>query len=74
MARTVAELPAGARITDYISMAVISKAIPGQAIGTVLARATAFSILLFTETGMPSGFFLEKKPHCTIDIMSIEKN
>jgi hypothetical protein len=26
------------------------------------AGATAFSILLLTETWMPSGFFLEKKP------------
>src|ERR1700691_6185617 len=26
----------------------------------------AFSILVFTETGRPSGFFLKKKPTCTI--------
>jgi hypothetical protein len=25
-------------------------------------EATAFSLLLFTETGMLSGFFLKKKP------------
>jgi hypothetical protein len=28
--------------------------------------ATAFSILVHTETTMPSGFFLKKKPPCTI--------
>ena len=27
---------------------------------------TAFSILVHTETTMPSGFFLKKKPPCTI--------
>jgi hypothetical protein len=27
-----------------------------------LCRITAFSILLFTETMQPSGFFLKKKP------------
>jgi hypothetical protein len=31
-----------------------------------IAQVTAFSILLFTETSMPSGFFLKKKPPCTI--------
>jgi hypothetical protein len=29
-------------------------------------EATAFSIQLFTETEMLSGFFLKKKPPCTI--------
>jgi len=29
-------------------------------------RVTAFSILLFTEVSMPSGFFLKKKPPSTI--------
>ncbi len=38
MARTVAELPAGSRSTDYISLGVISKAFPVSAIGPVLAR------------------------------------
>jgi hypothetical protein len=28
--------------------------------------ATAFSILVFTETTMPSRFFIKKKPPCTI--------
>jgi hypothetical protein len=31
---------------------------------TKMLYATAFSILLFTETGMLSGFFLKKKPPC----------
>jgi hypothetical protein len=30
--------------------------------------ATAFSILLFTETRKLSGFFLKKKPPCTISL------
>jgi hypothetical protein len=29
------------------------------------SAATAFSILLFSETWKPSGFFLKKKPPCT---------
>ena len=44
MARTVAELPAGARITDYISLGVISKSFPAQAIGTVLASTGRASL------------------------------
>lgn len=39
MARTVAELPTGTRITDYISLGVLSKAFPVTTIETVL-RAT----------------------------------
>jgi hypothetical protein len=31
-----------------------------------LAGATAFSILLFTEASISSGFFPKKKPPCTI--------
>jgi hypothetical protein len=38
LARTVAELPPGARITDYISLGVLSKTFPDSAIGAVLAR------------------------------------
>jgi len=38
MARTVAELPKGARITDYISLGVISKTFPLSTIHTVLSR------------------------------------
>ncbi len=36
MARTVAELPSGTRITDYISLGVITKAFPVKAIDSVL--------------------------------------
>lgn len=38
MARTVAELPKGRRITDYISLGVISKAFPMQKVHNILAR------------------------------------
>ena len=38
MARTVAELPKGVRITDYISIGVLAKAIPLAAVRRVLAE------------------------------------
>jgi len=38
MARTLAELPKGARITDYISLGVISKTFPKNMIHTILSR------------------------------------
>ena len=38
MARTVAELPKGARITDYISVSVISKTFPMSTIQAILSR------------------------------------
>lgn len=38
MARTVAELPKGRRITDYISLGVISKTFPMQTVKAILAR------------------------------------
>ena len=38
MARTLAVLPKGARITDYISLGVIASAIPASAVRAVLAR------------------------------------
>jgi Insertion element 4 transposase N-terminal/Transposase DDE domain len=44
LARTVAELPPGARITDYISLGVITKAFPDSAIGAVLSRTGKGSI------------------------------
>ncbi len=44
MARTVAELPPGARITDYISLGVVTKAFPDSAIGAVLTRTGKASI------------------------------
>jgi hypothetical protein len=40
MARTVAELPSGSRITDYVSLGVIAKAFPSAKILTIL-EATA---------------------------------
>ncbi len=44
MARTVAELPAGVRITDYISLGVMSKSFPAEAIEGVLARTGRASL------------------------------
>ena len=44
MARTVAELPPGARITDYISLGVISRAFPRRAIGAVLREPERASL------------------------------
>lgn len=44
MARTVAELPPGARITDYISLGVISKAFPLASIGPVLEKTGTASV------------------------------
>ena len=44
MARTVAELPPGARITDYISLGVITKTFPLSAIGPVLSKTGKASI------------------------------
>ena len=44
MARTVASLPAGSRITDYISLGVIAKAFPLTAIHSVLVKTQKASI------------------------------
>ena len=44
MARTIAELPAGTRITDYISLGVISSAFPLTAIGPVLEKTGTASL------------------------------
>lgn len=44
MSRTVAELPPGSRITDYISLGVLTKAFPDSAIAAVLARTGKSSI------------------------------
>ena len=38
MARTIAELPKGPRITDYISLGVVSKAFPLDKVNEVLSR------------------------------------
>jgi hypothetical protein len=44
LARTIAELPAGTRITDYISLGVISKFFPAHAVETVLANTGKASV------------------------------
>lgn len=44
MARTIASLPAGSRITDYISLGVIAKAFPAFAIHSALARTGRASV------------------------------
>lgn len=44
MARTVASLPAGSRITDYVSLGVIAKAFPVNAIHSALAKTKKASI------------------------------
>jgi len=44
VARTVAELPPGSRITDYISLGVITKTFPLSAIGQVLSKTGKASI------------------------------
>jgi hypothetical protein len=44
MARTVAELPSGTRITDYISLGVITKTFPLDTIQAVLRDTERASI------------------------------
>jgi hypothetical protein len=44
VARTVAELPPGARITDYISLGVITKTFPLSSIGPVLSQTGTASV------------------------------
>ncbi len=44
MARTVAELPPGSRITDYISLGVITKTFPLSSIGLVLSQTGTASV------------------------------
>ena len=44
MARTVAELPPGTRITDYISLGVITKTFPVSSIGSVLSKTGTASV------------------------------
>ena len=44
MARTVAELPPGARMTDYISLGVITKTFPLSSIGPVLSKTGTASV------------------------------
>src|SRR6202165_3358394 len=44
MARTVAALPAGSRITDYISLGVVAKAFPSEKVRAVLEGAGKQSV------------------------------
>jgi len=44
MARTVASLPAGSRITDYISLGVVAKAFPAEKVRGVLAASKKESV------------------------------
>jgi hypothetical protein len=44
MARTVAALPAGSRITDYISLGVIAKFFPADKVREVLQKTNRASI------------------------------
>src|SRR5262245_30983086 len=44
MARTVAALPAGSRITDYISLGVIARFFPGDKVREVLQKTNRVSI------------------------------
>ena len=44
MARTLAELPAGSRITDYISLGVIAKFFPTEKIHEVLEQTKRTSV------------------------------
>ena len=44
MARTVAELPCGTRLTDYISVGVLTKMVPQTAIDAVLHRTGKVSL------------------------------
>jgi len=44
MARTVAALPAGSRITDYISLGVIAKFFPAERIHKILKQTNRESV------------------------------
>ncbi len=45
MARTVATLPAGSRITDYISLGVVAKTFPVSKVRAVLEATGTASML-----------------------------
>ena len=51
MARTVATLPAGSRITDYISLGVVTKFFPAEKVRAVLRETKRASI---RERGLPA--------------------
>ena len=44
MARTVASLPTGSRITDYISLGVVAKCFPREEVDAVLKRTERASV------------------------------
>jgi len=44
MARTLAELPKGSRITDYVSLGVLAKTFPSEKVKSVLASTGKESI------------------------------
>jgi hypothetical protein len=44
VARTLASLPVGSRITDYISLGVVSRAVPREKIDSILAETCKTSI------------------------------
>ena len=44
MARTIASLPAGSRITDYISLGVIAKFFPPEKVHEILKETNRASI------------------------------
>ena len=62
MARTIAALPAGARITDYISLGVITSAFPAKAIRSALTRSGKGSI---RERELPA--------HVVISVTAIQR-
>jgi len=51
MARTVAELPSGPRITDFISLGVLTQAFPAAAISAALAKTGTASV---RQRGLPA--------------------
>lgn len=51
MARTVATLPAGSRITDYISLGVVTKFFPAEKVRAVLRETKRASL---RERGLPA--------------------
>jgi len=59
MARTLAELPKGSRITDYISLGVVAKTYPREKVDSVLAATgKASSGLLCDCAGLVHVFVL----------------
>ena len=47
MARTVASLPAGSRITDYISLGVVAKFFPREKVAAVLQETGRASVVSY---------------------------